>query len=167
MHALLAAPAPALTAPPPTPEEHVLASVWPEPEEPAYLRRVPPRQLHYQLGSCDLQLRLLPPRCSKHTYRLCGTLFGDYAEGVASWWPLAVGPIQTALDIDLGGGLHALEPSPASGRGSPALAPHAVATATIDDSGLFVLEVPPGCGVLRLCLDDELLELSPLGLSGF
>jgi hypothetical protein len=32
---------------------------------------------------------------------------------------------------------------------------------------VFVLEVPGGCGVLRLWLADQLLELAPLGLSGF
>jgi hypothetical protein len=99
-----------LTPPAPPPahalastDEHLLASVWPEPETTHFKQRAIPRQLLYSLGTHDLQLRLLSPRGCGSGYRLCGTVYGDCAGGVVSWWPLALGPTTAALDIDLAG----------------------------------------------------------------
>jgi len=143
-------------------DEHLLASVWPEPETTHFKQRAMPRQLLYSLGTHDLQLRLLSPRGSGSGYRLCGTVYGDSAGGVVSWWPLALGPTTVALDIDLAG------PGAATDWAAPlTLAAAPVASAPLGAQGVFVLEVPGGCGVLRLWLADQLLELAPLGLSGF
>jgi hypothetical protein len=158
-----------LTPPAPLPahalagtDEHLLASVWPEPETTHFKQRAMPRQLLYSLGTHDLQLRLLSPRGCGSGYRLCGTVYGDCAGGVVSWWPLALGPTTAALDIDLAG------PDAAPDWGAPLpLAAAPVASVPLGAQGVFVLEVPGGCGVLRLWLADQLLELAPLGLSGF
>ncbi|RVU49273.1 hypothetical protein [Rubrivivax rivuli] len=155
------------SAPPPAhapagADEHLLASVWPEPETTHFKQRATPRQLLYSLGTHDLQLRVLSPRGGSSGYRLCGTVYGDCAGGVVSWWPLALGPTTAALDIDLAG-----PGAVADSTASLPLALAPVASASLGEQGVFVLEVPGGCGVLRLWLADQLLELAPLGLSGF
>ncbi len=160
-NATAAAPALALQAEP-APAAHVLGSVWPDPEWLMFKQRAMPRQLLYSLGTHDLQLRLLSPRGDGGAYRLCGTVYGDSVEGVASWWPLALGPTVAALDINLGG-----PEADSVWAADPALAAAPVASTTIGTQGVFVLEVPGGCGVLRLWLADQLLELAPLGLSGY